>query len=51
MPKKNTKDKFFKGRRAEIGKCLIQELEKWDCDYKVKDEEFYRLVEKLFKIK
>lgn len=42
--------KYLKGKRQKIAMVLINELEQWKSKYKVKEEEFYRLVDKLSKI-
>ena len=43
--------RFFKGKRLEIARILIEELTNWKSTTKVTDEEFYKLVDKLAQIK
>jgi len=45
-----THKKFFKSPRLEIGRILIQEMEKWESTDKVKSKEFYQLVDRLAKL-
>ncbi len=50
---KNTKipKRFFENERLEIGRILIEELTDWKTAKAPTDEEFYRLVDRLAKIK
>ena len=43
--------RFFKGRREEILKVLIEELTGWDSTTKVSTDEILRLTDRLVKIK
>lgn len=47
---KENKTRFFKTPRLEIGRILIEELTYWKSVDKPTEEEFYRLVDRLFKI-
>ena len=43
--------KFFENERLEISRILIEELTNWENAKKPTEEEFYRLVDRLYKIK
>ena len=42
--------RFFENERLEIGKVLIDELTDLECPSKFTEEEFLRLVDRLYKI-
>jgi hypothetical protein len=48
--KYKAKKKFFESPRLEIGRILIDELTYWKSANGPTDEEFFRLVERLFKV-
>jgi len=43
--------RFAEAPRVKISRILIEELEKWESTEKVTDKEFYRLVDRLAKVK
>lgn len=49
--KKKISKRFFENERLEIGRVLIEELEAWKSTKKPTEEEFYRLVDRLAKVK
>lgn len=50
MKKNDSKKRFFKDKRLDIGRILIEELTIWEDAKKPSSEEFYRLVDRLFLI-
>lgn len=51
MKKELYTKRFFKGKRLEIVRVLVDELTQIEDTKFFTDEEFYRLVDKLFNIK